>query len=110
MVIRSTHVVPDLKQAFFRCFVCAHTVDVLIDRGSIDEPTSCPTCQALASMELIHNRCLFSDKQCIRVQETPDEIPEGETPTTISLFAYDSLVDVVRPGDRIEVTGMFKMR
>ena len=53
--------------------------------GSIDEPTSCPTCQALASMELIHNRCLFSDKQCIRVQETPDEIPEGETPTTISL-------------------------
>ena len=47
----------------------------------------------------------FSDKQCIRVQETPDEIPEGETPTTISLFAYDSLVDVVRPGDRIEVTG-----
>ena len=34
MVIRSTHVVPDLKQAFFRCFVCAHTVDVLIDRGN----------------------------------------------------------------------------
>lgn len=28
-------------------------------------------------MELINNRCMFSDKQLIRVQETPDEVPEG---------------------------------
>jgi DNA replication licensing factor MCM4 len=28
-------------------------------------------------MEMIHNRSLFSDKQLIRLQETPDEIPEG---------------------------------
>ena len=59
-------------------------------------------------MELIHNRSLFSDKQLIRLQETPDEIPEGETPFTVSLFAFDDLVDTVRPGDRIEVTGIFK--
>lgn len=52
----------------------------------------------------ILSRCLFSDKQLIRLQETPDEIPEGETPHTVSLFAFDDLVDSVRPGDRIEVS------
>ncbi len=44
----------------------------------------------------------------IRLQETPDEIPEGETPQTITLFAFDDLVDTVRPGDRLEVTGIFR--
>lgn len=33
MVIRCSSIIPDLKQAFFRCFVCSHSVDVLIDRG-----------------------------------------------------------------------------
>ena len=56
MVIRCGHVVADLKQAFFRCFHCSHNLEVLIDRGRIDEPRSCPSCQGLASMELIHNR------------------------------------------------------
>ena len=32
--------------------------------------------QAKGSMELVHNRCLFADKQMVRVQETPDEIPQ----------------------------------
>ena len=29
-------------------------------------------------MELIHNRCEFLDKQNVRIQETPDNMPEGE--------------------------------
>jgi len=43
------------------------------------------------------------------VQETPDEIPQGETPTTLSVFAFDGLVDTLRPGDRVEITGVFKV-
>ena len=56
MVTRCSSIIPDLKQAFFRCYVCSHTLDVLLDRGRIEEPRSCPQCQTLASMELIHNR------------------------------------------------------
>lgn len=110
MVVRVTPIVPDLKQAFFRCFICKSTIDVIIDNGRIDEPNHCDKCKTKASMELIHNRCYFIDKQCIRLQETPDEIPEGETPCTVNLFAFDDLVDSVRPGDRIEVTGIFRAR
>ena len=43
------------------------------------------------------------------MQETPDEIPQGETPTTLSVFAFDGLVDTLRPGDRVEITGVFKV-
>ncbi|CAM9663427.1 unnamed protein product [Ectocarpus sp. 8 AP-2014] len=83
-------------------------MQVMIDRGRIDEPSSCHMCGNTMSMELVHNRCLFTDKQMVRLQETPDEIPEGETPATATIFAFDDLVDAVRPGDRVEVTGIFR--
>lgn len=35
-------------------------------------------------------------------------MPEGETPQTIHLCAYEDLVDDVRPGDRVEITGIYK--
>jgi len=32
----------------------------------------------------------------------------GETPHSVNVFAFDDLVDVVKPGDRVEITGIFK--
>ena len=102
LLIRSSTIIPDMKEAFFRCSVCEFTVTVSADRGRITEPTRCPRqgCQAKDSMEVIHNRCLFSDKQVCRLQETPDVIPDGQTPHTVSMCFYDDLVDVAKPGDR----------
>lgn len=59
-------------------------------------------------MSLIHNRCDFTDKQVIRLQETPDAVPDGQTPHTVSLCVYDELVDLVKPGDRVIITGIFR--
>jgi DNA replication licensing factor MCM4 len=108
MVTRVSPVIPDLKQGFFKCALCGDTAEVMIDRGRIDEPTSCPNCRNKFCMEMVHNRCLFMDKQMVRLQETPDEIPEGETPQAVVLFSFEDLVDAVRPGDRVEVTGIFR--
>lgn len=46
-------------------------LQVMIDRGRIDEPSSCHMCGNTMSMELVHNRCLFTDKQMIRLQVCP---------------------------------------
>lgn len=35
-------------------------------------------------------------------------MPAGETPYTITLFARNDLVDSVQPGDRVEVTGIYR--
>src|SRR3954471_1323085 len=96
--------------AFFRCSVCNHTVKVDIDRGKITEPTRCPraVCESANSMQIVHNRSGFADKQVIKLQETPDNVPDGQTPHSASLCAYDELVDVCKAGDRVEITGIFK--
>ncbi|KAL8645038.1 MAG: hypothetical protein Q9226_007478 [Calogaya cf. arnoldii] len=110
LVIRTTPVIPDMKTAFFRCQVCNHAVNVPLDRGKIAEPTKCPrqVCDSQNSMQIVHNRCEFADKQVIKLQETPDSVPDGQTPHSVSLCAYEELVDVCKAGDRIEVTGIFR--
>lgn len=110
LVLRATPVIPDMKVAFFKCNVCDHTMAVEIDRGIIQEPARCERidCNEPNSMSLIHNRCSFADKQVIKLQETPDLVPDGQTPHSVSLCVYDELVDSCRAGDRIEVTGTFR--
>ncbi|KAI7966364.1 hypothetical protein MJO29_002112 [Puccinia striiformis f. sp. tritici] len=110
LVIRATPVIPDMKLAFFRCLSCGHVTTVEIDRGKIAEPQTCPreVCGQSGSMSLIHNRCEFADRQVIRLQETPDEVPDGQTPHSVSLCVYDELVDSAKPGDRVEITGIFR--
>ncbi|WWC92525.1 uncharacterized protein L201_007484 [Kwoniella dendrophila CBS 6074] len=110
LVIRATPVIPDMITAFFRCMVCQHTVQADIDRGKINEPERCPrdVCGLKGTMSLIHNRSEFTDKQVVRLQETPDAVPDGQTPHTVSLCVYDELVDLVKPGDRVLVTGIFR--
>ncbi|KAI9846953.1 MAG: DNA replication licensing factor, mcm4 component [Thelocarpon superellum] len=110
LVIRTTPIIPDMKKAFFRCSLCNHTVEVDIDRGKIPEPTECPRmmCKEPNSMQIVHNRSSFADKQVIKLQETPDHVPDGQTPHSVSLCAYDELVDVCKAGDRVEVTGIFR--
>lgn len=110
LVLRSTPVIPDMREAFFRCNVCNHATIVGIERGLIREPTICDRkeCSQRHCMQLIHNRCTFADRQVVRIQETPDATPAGQTPHSVSFCAYDELVDVCRPGDRVLITGIYR--
>lgn len=40
--------------------------------------------------------------------EFTDEMPAGETPCTLALYVRDDLVDSIQPGDRVEVTGIYR--
>ncbi|EEQ38903.1 putative DNA replication licensing factor [Clavispora lusitaniae] len=110
LVLRASAIVPDMKVAFFKCSACDHTLAVEIDRGVISEPTKCPraVCGQVNSMALVHNRSSFADKQVVKLQETPDMVPAGQTPHSVNLCVYDELVDTCRAGDRVEVCGIFR--
>jgi len=112
MVIRVSQILPDMQSAWFKCTVCGHEIDSGIDNGRINEPTLCANkeCRTRSSYQLIYHRCYFTDRQLIKVQESPENIPEGETPHTVDVFCHDSLVDFCKPGDRIEATGVYRCK
>ena len=108
MVIRTTSLIPEMREAFFKCYVCGSTASVEIDRGRIAEPTLCTNCNTNHSFALVHNRSQFTDKQMVKLQESPEDMPAGQTPHNVILYAHNDLVDKVQPGDRVKVTGIYR--
>lgn len=74
MVIRNSNLIPEMRIAFFCCYVCNSDETVEIDRGRITEPTLCQKCNTNHSFTLVHNRSVFSDKQLIKLQESPGNL------------------------------------
>ena len=108
MVIRASDLIPELAEGFFQCSVCHNTASNEVERGRIAEPVLCSHCNTNHSFTLIHNRSKFSDKQMIKLQESPDDMPAGQTPYTVRLYVHGELVDKVMPGDRVSVTGIYR--
>lgn len=108
IVIRNSDIIPEMKEASFKCQKCGLQKNELIQRGRILDPDYCENCKGKYTFQMIHNNCYFSDKQHVKMQETPETVPEGETPHTVHLCAYEDLVDYVKPGDRVEAVGIYK--
>ncbi|TMS09764.1 DNA replication licensing factor mcm4-B [Larimichthys crocea] len=108
MVIRTSQLIPEMQEAFFQCQVCAYSTRVEVDRGRIAEPAVCRHCNTTHSLALVHNRSVFSDKQMIKIQESPEDMPAGQTPHTTVVYGHNDLVDKVQPGDRINITGIYR--
>lgn len=108
MVTRASTLIPEMTKAYFKCTVCMFTKTVGVEAGRIEEPQVCVACNSKFCFTIDHNRCTFIDKQIVKLQESPEDMPKGQTPSTINLVACTDLVDKVNPGDRIYITGIYR--
>ena len=53
--------------------------------------------------------CIYKDSQTINIQELPENAPAGQLPRSVTVVLENDLVDKCKPGDRVQISGVFRV-
>ena len=53
---------------------------------------------------------MYKDSQVITIQEMPERAPTGQLPRSVQVILENDLVEKIKPGDRVQVTGVFRAK
>lgn len=110
VVTRRSAVYPQLQLAYYNCVACGTTQGPFLveSEDAPPMPNSCINARCESATFRLHaSRSQYRNVQRWNLQETPGSVPPGRVPRTKVVMVMDDLTDVARPGEEVEVTGIF---
>jgi len=109
VVTRRTGVFPQLKNVTYQCMGCSYNIGPIFQNNSKEEerPNTCPECQQKGRWQINSAKTVYRNYQKLTLQESPGSVPAGRIPRSKEVIVLNDLIDLAKPGDEIEVTGVY---
>lgn len=110
VVTRRSAVYPQLQLAHYTCMVCRKTQGPfrVESVGEAYTPSQCPYCEQATTFQVHPTLSQYRNFQRVNLQETPGSVPPGRVPRSKEIVLVHDLIDTARPGEEVEVTGIFE--
>merc|ERR1719328_915933 len=108
VVSGSSGVLPQLAMCKFDCVKCGYVIGPFYQsQGDEIKVGTCPECQSMGPFNLNQEQTLYKNYQRITLQESPGKVSAGRLPRSKDAILMGDLCDVCKPGDEIELTGVY---
>jgi DNA replication licensing factor MCM2 len=108
VVTKRTGIFPQLKKIYFHCGKCGERKGPIYKHANEElNLGQCFRCHSKGPFNLDQNDTEYRNYQKLTVQETPGSVPPGRVPRQKEVILLNDLVDSARPGDEVEITGIY---
>ncbi|KAF7678814.1 DNA replication licensing factor MCM2 [Astathelohania contejeani] len=108
VVTRRSGVFPLLSIVKYTCGQCKAVFGPFTVDREEHRPSSCLQCQARGPFMVNSSETIYKDFQKLTLQEVPGTVPPGRLPRSKEVLLFYDLIDCARPGEEVEITGVYK--
>lgn len=110
VITRRSGVFPHLRMVKLTCESCKRVLapNSTTSRNPERMQTNCPECGSKGPFTVNTEQSLFGNFQKVNLQESPGSVPAGRLPRYKEVILLNDLIDCARPGEEIEVTGIYR--
>ncbi|XP_066943700.1 DNA replication licensing factor mcm2 isoform X2 [Macrobrachium rosenbergii] len=108
VVTSTTGILPQLSVVKYDCNKCSYVLGPFVQAQNAEvKPGSCPECQSRGPFTVNMEQTVYQNYQRITLQESPGKVAAGRLPRSKEIILLGDLCDSCKPGDEIEVTGVY---
>lgn len=108
IVTKRAEVMHKVRIALYKCLMCEHIMRVPITRHMVP-PEVCTECKR-RSLKLDEEGSYFVDIQRAEFQELLERLKGGAPASKLEIMMEDDLVNVVAPGESLEIVGIVRLK
>lgn len=110
VITKRSAVLPQLKLVSLICRACGESLGPTATNTLNPEKSvrHCARCGSRGPFEINAQQTVYGNYQRMLVQEPPGTVPPGRLPRYKEVICTGDLIDAARPGDLVEVTGIYR--